>query len=64
VLLPVTGGRVPVFTLNVGTGAGVGCWHCNILQHGSDGSETIWQLGGGTTPSRDGHLSNIDIGFM
>lgn len=56
VMLPVIGGLVPVTKLNVGTGAGVGCRHCIILQHGSAGSETIWQLGGGTTPSKDGHL--------
>lgn len=53
-LLPVTGGLVPVARLKVG--AGVGCWHCIILQHGSAGSETIWQFGGGTIPSMDGHL--------
>lgn len=54
VMLPVIGGLFPVTRLN--EGAGVGCLHCIILQHGSAGSETIWQLGGGTTPSMDGHL--------
>jgi hypothetical protein len=47
---------MPVVTLTVGAGTGVGYRHCNILQHKSDGSETIWQDGGGTTPSSAGHL--------
>ena len=56
VLIPGT----PVVTLTVGAGTGVvGYRHCNILQQKSDGSETIWQDGGGTTPSNAGHLSII-----
>lgn len=60
VLVPGIDGRVPVVMLNVGVGTGVEYWHCNILQQKSDGSETIWQVGGGATPSRAGHLQIID----